>query len=262
MDFDDQSGTYVNDVRLVYVETTDTTYVSYYQEWNGSEWHGTSKLFVTTDLDENHLHSLKQDSVGVGQYVNVRYSKYEYAAPGLLSFYQRSNWDSDTEMWVSKFEYTADYDGNGNFKNEAYFQWNADSMKVVPWFGYEYQFDMNSNQTFKRDINWDFDLGEWKETSHRTWNYEDYENGLVGIKALDQIALKVFPNPCTDYLSFSLESGFSDLKVSFYSAQGAFLFSAKATDNQQISVSRLPSGMYYYIIKGDGVGATGKFVKE
>ncbi len=262
--FDTISQSFVNYTKREYHWASDTLRNEYIYNWSGMDWILDYKSIVLFNNNDKLKRILVLDSIGIGQYENSRLIEWEYTAFDELSSYKRSEWnkDSGTPFWESRREVVWQYDSNNHLMKRVSSYWVEDSMKVVPKFLYNYIYDDNNNITFKKSEAWDFDTKEWVLKVRYNWRYEDYENGLMSIQNLEQVALNVYPNPSSDYIVFDIKDAAKAFTVYFYSANGAALFSKEVSSNQQVNVSRLASGVYYYIIKGDGVGASGQFVKE
>jgi len=194
---------------------------------------------------------LTLDSIGVGEYENKQLIEYEYTLSGKNSNYRRSDWNTNSGVpfWELKRERIRLFDGNDQLRKSISAYWVEDSMKVVPMSLYDFTYDVNNHIASWLGKKWDFDEKKWVFRMYKNWYYEDYENGLVGIQNLAPIALTVYPNPATDYISFELKDTKKQYTVQFFSATGALLFVKEVSNNQRVRISHLSSGMYYYIIK-------------
>lgn len=262
--FDSLSLQFVNQKNKHSIWVGDTLTTTYVSNWENDMWVGSSRSVVRQTEDGKLVSRLDQDSVGVGEYVNHWLWDAEFDAAGLRKYYRRYEWDADVvpNDWLLNLEKYYEYDANDHLSYSLASYWVEDSLKVVPKYYYNYEFDENNNMLSYLSYKRDFNVGEWFLRRRLHYYYEDYENGLVSIQNLDKVDIKIFPNPTSDYVKFDLKDYQQTFEVTFYSAEGKLLLSQKTTHNQSVSVKQLSPGMYYYIIKGDGVGASGRFVKE
>ena len=202
---------------------------------------------------------------------------------------QQFSWDNTLNVWELQKKEVLTYDENGHLakhitldstasgyvnelKNEYLynsqnkliqsikFSWQSDSQTWKPIVKWKYVFDLNNNRIHYFRFNWSSADLEWVLMSRRNRYYEDYENGLVGIHNTPLVQAKVYPNPCSDRICFDIGQTTKKFDVKIYSTVGKLLIKKKVSDNQPISISHLPQGTYYYIIKGKDFGANGQFV--
>ena len=74
--------------------------------------------------------------------------------------------------------------------------------------------------------------------------------------------MNLFPNPATDHITIRTESDLDNL--SLYNATGALIYNVNAiqTNQVEIKLSGLPSGLYYVTTTSADQLLTGKFIKE
>jgi hypothetical protein len=79
--------------------------------------------------------------------------------------------------------------------------------------------------------------------------------------AANKNAIKVFPNPTADFVSFSSSTLFGEIdRVEFYNAFGQVVLSSKQLNN--IDITKLPSGLYFIkAASNKGFTATTKLQK-
>jgi hypothetical protein len=90
----------------------------------------------------------------------------------------------------------------------------------------------------------------------------DELDGMIGTgtNSIELNSLSVYPNPTVDYLTFDRKKVrvIGGLEVSVFGLDGRKLFTR---DNvEQLDVSDLNAGMYYYQVKVDSYATTGKFI--
>ncbi len=240
----------------------DTLTTGYTYNWTGSDWSAKRKIIKHYE-NGNLVEKLELDSVGPGQYINYKLSSYIYTSISLLS-YQIKYWNANLTppAWELARELVGIANSDDLVTKRTWLAWNPDSLSVVPMSIWNIDYDLYGNVIYDDFLVRDAASGAWKELSRNYWYYEDYVTALRDIRDLAPLSLKVFPNPSADYIVFDTEQPIKTFSVQFFTANGSALFSRKISTNQQVDIRALPRGMYYYIVKGDGIGATGKFVKE
>ena len=251
---------YFNAYLQKHVWVGDTLETIYFYHQNNGEWEYETKSISHYNDNDQIVRFLQLDSLDVGLYQNKRLKIYEYTSDGAPLRYQRFNWDEESLNW--QLRYNRDYTYDGLLTVRIVSVWNYDSLEILPQYKSVTLSDEHGHLESRRYFSWDKDMADWRFRSRYNWYYEDYENGLVAIQNLEPIALNVYPNPTTEYIAFNMKDVEKSFTVQFYSANGAAIFTTEVSNNQPVRVSHLSAGMYYYIIKGDGVGASGRFVKE
>lgn len=82
-----------------------------------------------------------------------------------------------------------------------------------------------------------------------------FSQASEAIVASGELNAKVLPNPAKDVLSIEIEQAQDESsQFELYSASGQLVFKEMIIGNtgQQINVSRLASGLYFYRIVGEG----------
>lgn len=83
---------------------------------------------------------------------------------------------------------------------------------------------------------------------------------LTAIDELDQVQLKLFPNPSSDVINLQLENPELIDNVSIFDAKGQLVL--VSSFRPMFDISFLPAGNYQLQINGDGIRSVETFVKE
>lgn len=194
--------------------------------------------------DNNGLLALKEKQVSVYD---------DYGNFTQILYY--SDWDEQTNKWdeIYKSEYT--YDKNFTI-NELILPWwlkggyiNGDNSLIV---GY------NNMLTEVREFKW-IDSG-WVESSFYTLAYSPIE--ITSTNNLEIEFSNVYPNPCTDFVSISFPSNYSQISFELFDLQGRKIMSKALGNNEKVNMQGLNSGMYIYNLNVDGITQKGKLIKE
>jgi hypothetical protein len=85
------------------------------------------------------------------------------------------------------------------------------------------------------------------------------------IDNLDDISLKIFPNPTNSYINIQIDNIFTEINgfISIYSTSGSKIFTDNInTTNKRIDLSNYPNGVYLVNISINGKETTWKVVKK
>ena len=257
---DTTSGLFYNTYLQKHVWDGDSLETIYYYHYYDDAWVYKTKSIRHYNDNGQIVSLLTLDSLDLGLYQNKRLKQYEYTGTGEPLRYQYFKWQEGSQNWQLRTLRVYTYDDRWTTRL-TYF-WDNDSLRILPAYKSVSLSDEFGNLEFREYSSWVKDMASWRLTTRYNWYYGDYENGLVAMQNLDSIELNVYPNPSTEYITFDMKDAKKPFTVHFYSSNGAALFSTEVSNNQQVRVSQLASGTYYYIIKGDGVGASGRFVKE
>jgi hypothetical protein len=95
--------------------------------------------------------------------------------------------------------------------------------------------DTNSNGTYRYDLD-----GNTRKRNGRV-DMGCYESTKVSIDEVAATAMQIYPNPTTDVLNIFVEA---PTTVTIYNTLGHTVLSVKVENNAQISMQKLPQGMY------------------
>lgn len=85
----------------------------------------------------------------------------------------------------------------------------------------------------------------------------------LGITTFESKDFIVYPNPAKTSISFLFSNEINDASVSIYSILGQKVIDKKITSqNPNLSVESLKSGLYFYTFDTDGLHKTGKIIKQ
>ncbi|MCI1267383.1 MAG: T9SS type A sorting domain-containing protein [Saprospiraceae bacterium] len=92
----------------------------------------------------------------------------------------------------------------------------------------------------------------------KIWKYESSTTTSIHHQTIEN-NIKIFPNPASTKLYF--DNQFEHKMISIYNSNGSLVQTSTIT-NQQIDMSTLPNGLYYYKIDFNTNLLTGKFLKQ
>ena len=199
-----------------------------------------------------------------------RKEKNRYNQNGNQTLYENYFLNRETGNLEGSSKYEREFDNHGNVITSKSYNWLVSDTIWNGNFGYIYTYDYNylakdilvpyvgSNEIHKTisSTPLEFVDGEWLEMETRTYHYSG--NILLAIDALNQFQLDVLPNPANNFINFEgLEAGAS---IRILNTNGNIILESDISENQQLSVSELPVGVYFYQITNDGTNSTGKLL--
>jgi hypothetical protein len=152
---------------------------------------------------------------------------------------------------------------------------NADSYKLelsekddFSVIDYSYTTELETNKTID-SIKWETEYfwrvraeneagsGPWSET----WSFSTKK--FVSVRDGEEFALRVYPNPATDRVTFSFNTKtMADINLEIFDALGIMVAGIKITGKNEISIdtNELISGVYFYRISVSGKLLFGKLI--
>jgi len=85
---------------------------------------------------------------------------------------------------------------------------------------------------------------------------------IVGLSNTDsQLNLKVFPNPFSNSISFSIDGIYDEIYMEILNIQGQRVISRDIRNHERLNTANLSSGIYYYKLQIDKEQYSGKIIK-
>ena len=185
------------------------------------------------------------------------------------------DWDIYTEKWVADYKYETAFDSNGNLILEIDYERDemtnllvADYKTVPTWNNAYTEFIMPEESydvtIFKHMLTgydgytWNADASQWELTEKATFYYS--EQDITGIQENTENLVTIYPNPATDFLTFTFKDASQPALVELFDMQGKLLISRDIYHNQQLPVSHLQTGMYFCKVSQNGVQFNSKLL--
>jgi hypothetical protein len=242
--------------------------ISYYL--SSGTWQNRTKTMYEYDTNGNIILETEY-SWNSNIWNNVNKTQYGYDANGIMSvviyyYYSFGNWKID-----SKEEYNND---GLNVTDAFRYSWNSSSQLWTKFGKIECFFDLN---TLASDVysNGLFDqLGKNKITSAKLYDYDGTNftlNGLVymyysthdnltGTKTVADDVLKVYPNPASDYIAFNVDKMDGQFTVQLIDLQGKIVLNQLTSNDNMLSIDKLPKGLYLYKVTANSKVYNGKII--
>jgi hypothetical protein len=254
----------LEEMEFVSVEDGETESLSYIYTYNDSGKLETSSM-VFYDDDEEIIFFKTQYSYDVtgkrtsSEFWSIDFftftleknsiSEYEYNASGDVTVETSSNWNKTTEAWDEdeKEEYTY---GNINFSDVAF-------PYYAQIFGNSEEFGGTFNKAPVESNTFTMIDGNWKNTDKTFFYY-----GLsTNIFAHEQTSIRMYPNPASDRVSFSMDNQYQRLNLQIYQTTGTKIMDREIISNNQVSIAHLKQGIYFVKLNnGQQEVYTGKLI--
>jgi len=256
--------------------------IAYQYQWDNNQWIYSAKI--------------EYDCNTTGQLLQAVCYYYEYSSSQWLTYYKddyyydgnnrlinltESDWDETGSEWIPSWKEEYAYDSNNNVDIEHDYWWDTSTNQWIPDFLEDYSYNNTysfydlilpyvANEAISMFFNHmltNIDESVWNEG---TASYSDITKGTFYYSQQDYAAvtadllwpLSIYPNPVTNNILIDLPAGCKEAYLELFDNAGRRVMTAALSGNQQIDVSYLGSGLYYYIILFKGEIKTGKILKK
>lgn len=160
-------------------------------------------------------------------------------------------WNEDTNQFQNAGRNIFTYDLTCNFSDLII----PSLYEIVPYYIEQMSNKMVSYSYEK----WDEAANAWIETEQNLYYYSEQTSSMDENVVTKNVAL--YPNPVADYLVLSYASnGVATLEL--LDIQGRVLISRRISNNEQLDLTELESGIYLYNLYLDGNKQSGRLIKE
>ena len=209
-------------------------------------------------------------------------SEYTYDADGNLTQYLDYEWDDANSKWVAddKAEYT--YDANGNPTFELYYylgstneltvtskyiytydlSFNLSDLIIpsIDWFLPDYSYKIINKPLGYSTYNWNEAGNDWADDDKGIYYYS--EQNVTLINDIEMEKIRLYPNPASEYITFSLEGRDNRASFELFDIQGRKVLNKKIKNGENVSLAEVNKGIYFYYLVSDGHTQSGKLIKE
>lgn len=209
-------------------------------------------------------------------------NQYAYDEKGNKLLYYDYHWDQSSNQWLEVAKYNYDYDENGNLIGDL---WHIQMDLTTHQYGSVYKSGFSYDSSLKiaeilmpppsyfarpenresivnKPIDYIYHvLNEdiWQAYEKGTYYYSLTELPNLSTQLKDQ-SIKVYPNPASTFIRVEIPNDQNPFVVDLFDLKGKLVLSQKHLPNDQIAVSQLKQGMYFYKISGSGETYHGKVV--
>jgi hypothetical protein len=243
------------------------------------------KIEYSYDTDNLLIESIEYNwDVSIPDWVEAW--KYEFTnnSNGSVNTKDEFQWDDLAEAWVETWRSEYVFDTNGNPIMEQYSLLDDNSGLLVYYTQYEYTYDLLfglpdlllpplewfvPDQSFLivnkplESVSKDYDsnLGEWVNYSKVIYSYDVGDNTSLE-EDQDKAPIGIFPNPVSDFLSFSFSDDQGALSFELYDMTGRTILTREVSMGEKVNMEQVGTGVYLYQITVKGKTARGKLIKK
>lgn len=255
-----------------------------YYDWDEttSQWVYYSKLEFDYDTEGNNI----QDIFSYWDEIEVQwiyYSKHEYDYDADRNNIQDiySNWDEINSHWGYVYKYEYEYSDNGNQTLSIEFNWDDGMNEWVNYSKLENTFDdtysfsdlilpwlwaANDTVLFNHMLtnimyfDWDDVTSDWEISLRDTFYYSEQE--ITSIEEIVTEEIKVYPNPFSEYVTFSIPNNHAQITFELFDMQGRKVMSEEIRSDEKVNMEALNQGVYFYNLIINGEKVNGKLIKQ
>ena len=107
---------------------------------------------------------------------------------------------------------------------------------------------------------WDEAGSEWIPQLEGDYYYSEQNVSLVDETGIE--ISRIYPNPCSEYLTFSFSGNFNLITFELYDLQGRKLMTRLIKNKETISLKGLDNGLYVYELFTRDRKQSGRLIKE
>jgi len=196
------------------------------------------------------------------------------------------DWDDQSSQWSASDKREYDYDGYNNRIQSRFYDWNYNDSdwKVNKKYDYSYDNTFSYSDLILPSIlileNYDGGIGisvffnhlahgyvgylyidsEWVENYNATYYYSEQE--VTSVSEINQMELNVYPNPFSDFVTFSIPDNFDSFTFELFDLQGRKIISEEIRSDEKVNMEGLNEGLYFYNLIIDGEKMSGKLMKQ
>lgn len=274
--YDPTEGKWKNLFRFEYTYTANGSILTKLtQLWQNNTW--TNNTFITNLYANGLLTSSNETRWMTNNWENFSKKEYFYSnlnKPDSMLIYYYGN-SSLSPNGKNIFSYNSDK----NVIEDNEFYWV--SGRWIPSYKTSYTYN-NAKQNTQYTVEvpnqqgWkvsysvslvydnDGDIDKWErknETGIVDFKQKYFYKSSVGIESFEPLAIKVYPNPTSNYLNFELKENTGYI-ITIIDFTGKTIKTIEANNSTKISISDLKTGIYFYNLQNTTTQqtATGKFV--
>jgi hypothetical protein len=165
-------------------------------------------------------------------------------------------WDKTTRQWIGTSREEFAYDTYGNRILGILYGWDQTASQWINYYKTENTYNFIGNITLQINYNWNSKTSQWIAYYKETYYYSEQIPTLN--PDIPEYHISVYPNPATEYVVFDIAKDSQSAIVELFDMDGKMVLEQKLPENQQVSVSTLPKGLYVYRLNVSGIIYKGK----
>jgi hypothetical protein len=234
-------------------------------------WQNSRKIMYEYDTNGNIVLETGY-SWSSGIWNNVYKTQYVYDANEIMTemIYYYSDFSNN---WVMKSKEAYTNDGF-NISSGLDYSWNSGKQSWTQYRKFECFFDLNTltSNVFSNELIdrfgknkitsaklYNYDGTNWVYNGLATMYYSTHDN-LTGTKTVADDVLKVYPNPASDYITFNVDKMAGQFTVQLIDLQGKIVLNQLTSNDNMVSIDKLPKGLYLYKVTANSKVYNGKII--
>jgi len=250
-------------------------------QWNGmglltedlyAEWRNTTSQWELKTKTENQYNSAGKPVETIcsvwkygTQWIGSWKEEFDYTALGSMLNYRYYEFREASSAWILSCKCEAMSDSYGNQLQKKWFFWD---QSLNQWTGtdyaeYVYQYNFPTCQTaFPTSLCDELDSFchvpqtalhyDWNSTIH-SWEFKNMATYFCSVIEIIGVAenpipesASLFPNPATTYVKVNWPKPAAPFQLMLLNSTGAVVLMAESTSGEEIQISHLPKGLYFY----------------
>jgi hypothetical protein len=240
------------------------------------------KEYIYDDEDEINGEINTRWDTENAQWINLTKLEFAKNEENKLIFEADFTWDSLSVDWIPETKEIHNYDSSGNLIKHNYFGKDTLTTQLIEEWSNDFSYDLTVSFS---DLIYPAEFEYWHISKLK--DFEQYsnvmlqksyseikDNQIVATEVLtfyntledqtevaefdSEYNLKVYPNPASDYVVFDIGNTRQLTTVELYDLKGNKISTQQLPSNNQVSVSKLKSGLYIYKIVCDSKISSGK----
>lgn len=222
-----------------------------------SKWVPIDKIEYTYDASENITQSLYYCwDESSSKFVDCWKEEYTHDDKGNIIENLQYEWDENTPQLIGKSEYTYD---------TSYVR--ADL--ILPYFNDEFSVieALDIIELFNHKLvsflgsMWDEAGNQWIPGYKSDYYYS--EQNVSSVNETELEISRIYPNPCSEYISFSFSGNFDQITFELFDLQGRKVITKEVRNNETLSLESLDNGIYVFkLFTTNWKIQSGKLIKE
>ncbi|MFZ6051279.1 T9SS type A sorting domain-containing protein [Halocola ammonii] len=247
-----------NDYRVVYTYNGSgylATELS--QSWDGSSWEDNNRHVYTYDGNGNMIEDV-YDYWGGSSWILTSRTVMQYDADNWLTTetdqeWNGSDWENDSRT-IYTHETGVVYYSEIIDQNYVSSSWENGFRSVFTFT----EFNRVESAVYS---NWDGTI--WQVLDKADYYYEEYDDGTIGVESIDDLSVKVFPNPAAEYVTFRNDNKSERMVVEIYNLNGQLVKTLQGSGEIRWNINRnLPAGVYSYVLSIGDKAKRGQIIRR
>ena len=236
------------------------------QLWSSvtNDWINDSKYSSTYDDSGKKLTWLFQSWLSESEdWGNVWQWFFSYDEQGNPTQNVKQRWNFDTGEWENEVQFFISYDDSGNWIQQLQQNWNTDAGKWENTGQSLSSYDEQGNLTEEVFQMWNPQTEEWGNVLKSVYYWSEFDaSDISGINNLNELSVKIYPNPVTDNITLERDGSSGLMNVSLLTVTGRLIKTAVLTGQKSsMDLSGLSKGTYILHIETDKGTYSTKIVK-